>query len=504
MSASLKAAPIRFAVFSNGAVLDPWQKNCLDALLALPDLRLEAQLTLRNAAQLDASGVDFILSFADEPCPTAMLDLPRYGVWRFQFGGRSAPSGAPIGFWEVYENQPITGALLTRVHGNPDRVAVLREGYFRTQSLSCRKNQEQLLSRIAPWPAQICSALLNGASEIFSDPVILKERPGTPRFPNRGHRLLCRVRILARVASSAWQSLFRHDQWNIGVVNQPVAAFLQSERRAATNWLPPQQRSAYLADPFGVLHQGRLTILCEHFSYRDNIGTIVATDPLQAPAYSRVTIGPQPGIHMSYPLVMNVDGRMLCMPETSAAREVTTYDLEKFPDRWVKAATLLHGPEVVDATLFHHSEHWWIAGSEIAPKGANCELYLWYADALTGPWHPHPGNPVKVDIRSARPAGPPFIDDGVLYRPAQDCSKTYGGRVIINRVLTLTPTAFREEAHIAVEPDSAGPYPKGLHTLSGVGELTLIDGKRSAFIPAEFFRVLGNSLRSLLGRPKHA
>src|SRR5213596_456309 len=55
-----------------------------------------------------------------------------------------------------------------------------------------------------------------------------------------------------------------------------------------------------------------------------------------------------------------------------------------------------------------------------------------------GPWRPHPGNPVKVDVRSSRPAGGPFLFGGNLYRPAQDCSRTYGGGITINRVTHLS------------------------------------------------------------------
>jgi hypothetical protein len=69
---------------------------------------------------------------------------------------------------------------------------------------------------------------------------------------------------------------------------------------------------------------------------------------------------------------------------------------------------------------------------------------------------------------------------------------------MINRVLTLTPQEFREEAAVAVDPDRAGPYPSGLHTLSQVGNATLIDGKRFIFVPAEFRRVLLKKLASAL------
>jgi hypothetical protein len=72
--------------------------------------------------------------------------------------------------------------------------------------------------------------------------------------------------------------------------------------------------------------------------------------------------------------------------------------------------------------------------------------------------------------------------------------------VVINRIVTLTPTDFQETPAAVVEPDPAGPYPAGLHTLSAAGSGTLIDSKRLVFSPAEFRRVLLHYLRSAARR----
>jgi hypothetical protein len=112
-----------------------------------------------------------------------------------------------------------------------------------------------------------------------------------------------------------------------------------------------------------------------------------------------------------------------------------------------------------------------------------------------GEWHAHVGNPIKIDIRSARPAGPPFRHRGDLIRPAQDCSKRYGGSVVFNRVVQLTPFDFLEEPIARLEPDYRGPYPAGLHTVCGAGGVTIIDGARHAFIPSEMRRALARKLR---------
>jgi hypothetical protein len=216
----------------------------------------------------------------------------------------------------------------------------------------------------------------------------------------------------------------------------------------------------------------------------------MAMDPSGRLPALPVRIGPEPPVHLSYPFLLEHEGRLLCLPESSAAGEVAVYTVERFPDRWTRVATLLSGTALADASVFEYEDRWWLAASEVADKGANSELHLFHAQTPTGPWTAHPRNPVKIDVRSARPAGQPFVVDGVLYRPAQDCSTTYGARVVINRVVTLTPAAFHEEQAAVLNPDPRGPYPDGLHTVSRLGDRTLIDGKRTVFVPAECRRLL--------------
>jgi hypothetical protein len=88
---------------------------------------------------------------------------------------------------------------------------------------------------------------------------------------------------------------------------------------------------------------------------------------------------------------------------------------------------------------------------------------------------------VKIDPRSSRGAGPPFVYRGALVRPSQDCSVTYGAKIIFNRVITLTPSQFHEEVIGELRPDPAGPYSLGLHTISYDGSVAVVDGKRSLF-----------------------
>jgi hypothetical protein len=102
---------------------------------------------------------------------------------------------------------------------------------------------------------------------------------------------------------------------------------------------------------------------------------------------------------------------------------------------------------------------------------------------------------VKSDIRSSRPAGTPFVIRGQLYRPAQDSSKHYGWRLAINRVTCLTTTEFAEETFRVLDSDRLGV--SGIHTLSGNGGWSVIDGRHSRFTPWRSLGLLRHKLRRL-------
>ena len=191
-------------------------------------------------------------------------------------------------------------------------------------------------------------------------------------------------------------------------------------------------------------------------------------------AYTPVLESPA---HLSYPFLLRHDGETLFIPEHSAARAVAAYAVS--PDGTaVPRGTLFGDRALVDSSIVVRDGRYWLFAIE-NDRRWNAELNIFHADALFGPWHPHARNPVKVDVASARPAGTLFEHDGQLYRPGQDCAERYGAAVVVNRVTELTPIAFAEEPVARVSPHHLRRYRKGLHTLSALGDFTLIDAGRT-------------------------
>jgi hypothetical protein len=160
---------------------------------------------------------------------------------------------------------------------------------------------------------------------------------------------------------------------------------------------------------------------------------------------------------------------------------------------------LLRDFAALDATVIRHNGRWWLfcTCQDDLPE---CKLFLWHAPDLLGPWEPHALAPVKCDVRCSRPGGTPFVHQGELYRPTQDSSAGYGSALSINRVLRLTPEEFEEETVAHIRPPANGLYRDGIHTLSAVGGMTVLDGKRMTPVTGLALRRLLYKLKRLTGR----
>jgi hypothetical protein len=253
----------------------------------------------------------------------------------------------------------------------------------------------------------------------------------------------------------------------------------------------PAPTDGFLAYPFGLpLPDGRLAIMAEALSWRDARGRIVAFESQPDGGVTTPRDVFDFTTHASYPHLIEHDGITYCIPETSAQRRVQLFRADPFPNRWVPDTVLLEDFAGADATVHFHAGRWWLFAGNHADQDET-KLFIFHAADLRGPWLPHAANPVKCDLRSARPAGPLFYVDDVLCRPAQDCSVTYGGAVVINRIDKLTPHEFEESPLQHLRPAPRGPYPDGLHTLSAAGNVTLVDGKRHAWSAAALAQRLG-------------
>ena len=135
----------------------------------------------------------------------------------------------------------------------------------------------------------------------------------------------------------------------------------------------------------------------------------------------------------------------------------------------------MSGPSCRGGTPFVHDGRWWLAATVRQGGSFSDGLHLWSAPDLRGPWRPHPGNPVLVDIASARPAGRVVLRDGRLLRPTQDGRAGYGAALTLTEITRLDEAAFEQRVVAHLGPGESWPG-RRLHTLNRAGNLEVIDG----------------------------
>jgi hypothetical protein len=450
---------------------------------------------------LGAMKLDFLIKFGFGIIRGPILESARYGVWSFHHGDETRYRGAPPCFWEIYCGDPVSGSILQRLTERLDGGVVLKRGYFRTISDSYVRNRDQAYLGSAEWPAQVCRDILEGEAGYLDAPPSPSTAP-VYRYPGNFQTAIFVLRLARSWIARRVEELLFCDMWNIGIVDEPVEAIARRGSVSRIRWLDAPGGDRYLADPSGVAVGRDLWIFAEDYSYLGGRGVIAASvhrPTRPAPSAWKTVLATRH--HLSYPNVFEHDGRFYCLPECAESGEVVLYRADSFPDDWVRAATLVSGFPGVDPTLCCDEGRWWLFCTDLM-QGDCSHLHVFYADKLTGPYTPHANNPVKIDIRSSRPAGPMFQLDGAWIRPAQNDAVTYGGSIKLNRVQRLTPQVFQEEVIAELLPDPAGSFPRGLHTIHGLGDITLVDGKCRSFVPRVFIRRLSHNARKLVGRQR--
>ena len=509
----IKLLRIRGALWPIFQILSPISKDpalgssdATDLLGAAPEIRCTVKkkgkwseyFSEADIDQIRSHRLDFILKFGFGIIRGDILKSARYGVWSFHHDDPEVYRGGPPAFWEIHDAAPANGAILQRLTERLDGGVLLQRCWAATDQTSYVGNFARILWATAHLPARVCRDLLNGEGDYVNAAPIKTEAP-IYRAPSNRAMLRFFWRTASARLRAQWERLFLIEQWHVGVAKVSASGLLDESARPEIEWLPNPGPTQFLADPFPVRVEGdSIETLVERYEHRTDRGVIERLDWSASGGAGELQPAIDHAKHHSYPYVLELEGKTYCIPETASEREVALY--EKTADGgWQRSAVLLEDIAAVDATVFRHEGRWWMMLTDLSFH-RNGTLSAFHADRLTGPWRPHANNPIKSDVRSSRPGGPLFEHEGGLYRPAQDCSKSYGWRLAINRVLELTPTAFAEETLGWREHGPAGPCPQGFHTLVGAGPFTLVDGKRMELSLAMAWLRLTRKLAKLLSR----
>jgi asparagine synthase (glutamine-hydrolysing) len=454
--------------------------DCDDVLALIPRLGLPSvapgdPLRTQSARQaIVAAALDVIIDVSAHPA-RELSTLARYGVWRYHFGDRRRyPLGS--GFLrEIIDGSPLTGIELLRLGATAEDDVTLMRALFRTVPFPSRQ-----ANRFAPlWGSrhfviQSLWSLKHGSVEAVAEEAKSATGRGK-RVPTVGQFGRW---ILAELGTRAVPRLRRVDRplhWRIAVRRTTSPLYVDASRAALLSfrWIesPPDR---HWADPVLCELKGETWLFFEEIVDPSRVGHICCGRLTPDGALIDVRPVLQQPHHLSFPQIIVADGEVFMLPESAQGGGVDLYRATRFPDEWALEKRLLDF-RCVDSSIFQSAGSWWMTTSPQVVPGHAPITWLLRSDRITGPWEFHPGGIVAGDVRSARGAGSVFADDGLLIRPSQDCSVSYGHALILNEILSLGGGPYRERTICRVDPGWL-PQLEGVHSYSRAGGWEAIDG----------------------------
>lgn len=435
-----------------------------------------------DVARIREANLDVVFRFGFRIIRGEILSCAKYGVWSFHHADNRQYRGAPPGFWEMYERNPVTGSVLQVLTESLDGGKVIYRSHSATNFASLYltlnplywKTSEFAIRRLRDlhrWGWSYIQAL----EEYNETDNYQKEIYRTPPTP-----LMLRflTRLAARKTYVRCRSLLfsERTQWFIAYRARTGTRTAFTDRKCFC--VIPCPRDRFYADPFLLKRNGKTYMFFEDFEFQKGRASIAYMEmnnegPQNAP--QKVL---DQGYHMSYPHLIEKNGSVYMIPETKARKTIELYRSTEFPHNWELVRIIADNILAVDTTIFEHAGKLWLFTNIAVPGGSTFdELHLFYADSLEGEWTPHPKNPVVSDVRRARPAGVLFWEGEKLVRPSQDCSLRYGYAMTFNEVQILSEKDYKERPFSRIEPHWC-PGSICTHTYNRTDEFEVLDGMK--------------------------
>ncbi len=440
--------------------------------------------TLASARRLESFETDvpdmLVLLGVSRPGSWSEFRSP-FGVWSFEHDRDALALAAPVGGAlppggeELLRGEPSVSTRLVASFGSTVDRRFLGQVVSRVDRLSMRRGSRGHLRKLP-------TLLIGAVHDLRMDGSLPETATGAARPPSASTELsttavaVALMKAIAGYLARLLRRAIMPTRWVVGVSRDatrsvPTGFDLRDLHLLAA---PPGRE---WADPFPVALVGRDVVFVEEYVRSVGRGRIavVELDDSDRGWRSVETILESPS-HLSYPFVFQWEGSWYLLPEQASTRSLELYRAESFPDRWRWHSTILTGIPASDPTVAEIEGRWWLFVAISVPGGnAADELHLFHAETPLGPWTPHDRNPVVSDVRTARPAGRIYEQDGRWFRPAQNGERTYGHSIVILEIEELDVDRYREREVATIRPTWL-PGLLATHTINFHSHLATLDG----------------------------
>lgn len=263
----------------------------------------------------------------------------------------------------------------------------------------------------------------------------------------------------------------RHNLWNIGFYEDGLESLL-TVKRPNIHWAKKKITDRWFADPYILeVNDSEIIVLAEEYCYnirRGRLARVVFDRHSYEEKYFSIILDLP--THLSFPFIYRKEGKVYIIPENSASGCSTIYEYDDETQKLTKLHHISEEP-FTDSTIFRVNDKSWLWTTMTPdPNGKTLSIYAFDDKNLRVL---DKTDSVEFEFNTARNAGECFTINGHLYRPAQDCTKTYGHGVIIQEISYANGRWHFRDVN-SFYPNSF-LYNQGIHTLNNYKGLVVFD-----------------------------
>ena len=417
---------------------------------------------------------DIILRFGFRILRGEILKMAKFGIWSLHHGDNRINRGGPPAFWEVVNQEPISGVTLQQISEDLDGGKVIGRAFTKTDLTSFNRNQvivfETGVKLFQEKLLQFALGKLNvekNCLDSYCYPLY--------KNPSNKESFFITIHFLFRVLKKSFSNIFYGQQW---VISHSKTNSQEESIYRFQNLIPPKGIS--WADPFPIEEDGKLYLFAEEIIGK-GLGKIICFEYSdKEKRFTNPTSVIQKDYHLSYPNVFKYKDQWYMIPETGETGKVIIFKSIDFPYQWEEVSVIIENKKLYDVTPFEYQNRWYCFATERFSKSCSpndlLNLYLLDNGPL-GNWRLHPSSPIKVDVRGGRSAGKIFERDGKTFRPAQLGAPKYGYATQFYEILHLDEENYQEQLVDTILPN----WQKNLlatHTFNTLNGWHFIDYQR--------------------------
>lgn len=413
-------------------------------------------IPLEVSQQIKSENIKLIIKFG---MSLLKIDdsISDFDILSFHHGDPEYYRGRPAGFYELYNNTERVGIIVQKLTNQLDAGDILIREYSKIYHYSYKKTARNfyLNSQVL-----LRKALINYLS---NKNVVIPKFGQNYRLPSNKVVVKFALKMIYRKIIRILYGLFFEKKWNIiklgfkGVNNINDISIRDGQ-------IPKIKKGySFYADPFFNKNGDKIRI--EALNSINGLGEIIEIDSNDFSISTNITLK---GEHYSYPYSFIDDGIEYILPEV--ASHSSPYLLkEPFDITLKKPLEGLDNIRLVDSTLIRYKGMYYLFGGKAHLAADN--LYLYISENISGPYRPHPQNPIVMDPKSARMGGRIYCYEGKIYRFGQDNCYGYGSKITVNEIEELSSNLFSEKKVGCIAFNDA----RGPHTLDINGDSMILD-----------------------------